>query len=110
MPVISATVDTEPAGGSSRCNVMRCSPCTSIAGLNDPMLPNTPVTSASVTTCDGSARWVMFIEFSVVNSRSSTPQPTPSAYRIESFEVHDDVAGADGEPTASGVTGLRWGP
>ena len=78
-PVISAVVEARPCGSSSRWSTIRCSPWTSIAGLNDPMVPNTPETSASVTTIVGSARWVMFIEFSVVNARSSVPAPTPRA-------------------------------
>ena len=106
MPVISATVLTVPSTGNSRCSVMRCSPCTSIAGLNDPMLPNTPLTSAIVTTWVGRARWVTFMEFSVVNARSSTPAPTPRAYNSESLERQEVVDGSDVTPTASGLIGI----
>ena len=73
MPVISPTVLTR-ARDRDRAGTARspCSPCTSIAGLKEPMLadaraPPTPSTTAIV----GSTCWAMSIVFSVVNASSS---------------------------------------
>jgi len=57
---------------------------TSMAGLNDPIARNAPLTSGTVTTIVGRMRWVVSIEFSLKNGRSvslsgSWPAPTPTA-------------------------------
>ena len=83
-PTTSPTVLTVPATGIGANSSMACSPCTSIAGLNEPMFdmappPPTPSTTAIV----GSTFWSVSAVFSVVNSSSSkgsaAPAPTPSA-------------------------------
>ena len=84
MAVISAIDSRVPATGSGRSLTTRCSPCTSMAGLNVPIVPKAPETSQSTTAMVGSTRWVTSIEFSVTNGRSAgstgcCPAPTPTA-------------------------------
>ena len=70
-----------PSTGISRWSVTDCWPCTSIAGLNEPILPKTDPDPPNPTTTGnvGRTRWGVFAVFSVVNASSSVPAPTPTA-------------------------------
>ena len=98
---------TVPATGIGRCSVTACWPCTSSAGLNDPIeriglsAPH-PITTGNVgnTSCSTLA------VFSVVNGSSSVPAPIPTAYSRASLLVQLASLGAPSVPTASGFNGM----
>jgi hypothetical protein len=70
----------EPSTGISRCRVTACWPCTSIAGLNDPMLRIADPAPQPITTGKvGNTRWSTPLVFSVVKASSSVPAPMPTA-------------------------------
>ena len=84
MPTISPTVLIVPSTGIGLDSAMACSPCTSMAGLNEPMAPMTAAPpKPSTTAMVGSTCWGVSLVFSVVNCSSekgsTAPQPTPSA-------------------------------
>ena len=80
MAVTSPVVVTVPSTGISPYSSMACSPCTSMAGLNVPMLPKAPkVPVPSTTAMVGSTRCGVSMVFSVVKASSSAPAPTPRA-------------------------------
>jgi hypothetical protein len=84
MPVMVPTVSTSPCTGMGSWTVTACSPCTSMAGLNDPMDPKAPAPpTPSTTAMVGSTTRSVACEFSVVNcsscSGSTAPAPTPRA-------------------------------
>ena len=79
MSATSVTTDSLPAAGSGACNRIPCEPCKSMAQLNDPTLPAAPNAGQQITAYVGSTCWSMSWLFSVVNDKSSSPAPTPSA-------------------------------
>src|SRR5688500_13339817 len=93
-----------PSGGNGRASSIACSPCTSIAGLNGPILSSgTAPRAASTTAIVGSTCWF----FSVENVRSSRPAPTPSAYKRQSLLLQLRSTGPPLAPTAPGSRVMR---
>jgi hypothetical protein len=77
---ISPTSVAVPSTGIGRCRVTDCWPCTSRAGLNEPMLPIADPRPQPITTGNvGNTCWSTPLVFSVVNASSSVPAPIPTA-------------------------------
>src|SRR5271155_5492771 len=103
----SVTTDSLPAAGSGACTRIPCEPCNSMAQLNDPTLPAAPNAGQQITAYVGSTCWSMSWLFSVVNDKSSSPAPTPSAYSNVSRSVHSNSMGSVVAPTAFGSIAMR---
>jgi len=79
MPTILLVTVAEPSGGIGLCRVTRCSPWTSIAGLNVPTERMTPPPAGITTGNVGKTCWSTPAVFSVVKASSSPPAPMPTA-------------------------------
>src|SRR5581483_7960747 len=102
----SATTLSLPAGGRGLNTLICCEPCSSMPKLNVPILPIAPKAGQAITAYVGSTCCSMSWLFSVVNARSSRPQPTPSAYSIVSRSVHSTRCGFVVTPIALGSNGI----
>jgi hypothetical protein len=107
MSATSLTTDSLPAAGSGACSRMDCDPCKSMAQLNFPILPAAANAGQQITAKVGSTCWAMSWLLSVVNARSSVPQPTPRAYNMVSRSVQSNSIGSLTAPTAVGSIAIR---
>ena len=96
-----------PSTGIGRCRVTDCWPCTSSAGLNDPIVPSAGAPTPADHDREGrqdplvDTVGVLGGEGELVGAR-----PTPTAYSKASLLVQLTSTGSPFEPTASGFNGI----
>ena len=113
MPVILLVVLIVPSGGIGWCSSIASCPCTSIAGLKVPILPNAPPPMPTITAKVGSTCCGTPEVFSVVNGSSFDAGTDAHGVeqavlrgprRLDGLGLGSDGVGVDGHRSAAPVS------